>query len=67
MHRIRALHSHGAPMLSIVKVLPLVFADGKVGEVAPCQLKRSSYERDDSEKNVKNIGTMFAVIRPSTG
>jgi len=50
MHRIRALHSHGAPMLSIVKVLPLVFADGKVGEVAPCQLKRSSYERDDSEK-----------------
>jgi hypothetical protein len=66
LHRIRASNSHGAPMLSIVKVLPLVFEDGKVGEGAPCQLKRSSYKRDDSEKDVKHVGTMFTVIRPST-
>jgi hypothetical protein len=67
LHRIRASYSHGAPMLSIVKVLPLIVADGKVGEGAPCQLKRSSYKRDDSEKNVKNVGTLFTAIRPSTG
>jgi len=65
-----------ASVLFIRMVLPcspflrcgrLFLTDDEVGEVAPCQLKRSSYERDDSENDVKHIGTMFTVIRPSTG